>query len=414
MQQGLLRRAGKRWSVLGVRDFRLLYLAGAASWFGDEFFVLAVAFAALDLTGSVSAVGTVFAAEFAVLGACLLVGGTVADRVGRRRVMILADVARASTQAIVAFLLLSGQAELWHLVALAGIRGGASAFFDPASTGLVPLTVSGERLQEANALRGMTRSVCVIAGPVGAGLIVTFASSGAAIAVDAASFVLSALLLAAMRVHEPVLEVAESFMRSLAGGWKEFRSRTWLWAGVAQASLFHMVALAPFLTLGIVIARDEIGGPAAWSLVLAAFGAGTLLGGLVALQLRPRRPLVGALAASALYAPQMILLGLAAPVPLIALAALAGGAGVAFWSTVWETTLQQQVPLESLSRVAAYDWLGSLAFLPLGFALAGPAAGLFGAGETLWFGALLLLASVAIVLALPGVRSLRALDERPA
>jgi MFS family permease len=405
---GRLRRLATHFSLVRQREFRLLYVASAASWLGDEFFLLAAAFAAFELSGSASGVGAVFAAEFSAMFAFLLVGGAVADRIGARRVMVAADVARSLTLGVIGILLVSGQAELWHVVVGAAIRGGASGFFEPASTGLVPQVVAGERLHEANALRNMTRSVCLIVGPASAGLVIALSSTGAALIVDAGSFLASALLLAAMRVPAPVREAGESFLRSLAVGWHEFRSRTWVWAGVLQASLFHMLALAPFLTLGVVIAREDLGGPAAWSLVLSAFGAGTLLGGAAVFRLRPRRPLVGALVASTLYLPQMILLAFAAPAPLIAAAALVGGAGFAYWATLWETTLQQHVPLETLSRVAAYDWLGSVAFMPLGYALVGPAAAVLGAALTLSLGAALVLVTVLAVIALPAVRGLRA------
>jgi len=272
-----MRLSAGRLGVLAERDFRFVFLAGAVSQVGDQMMPVAIAFAVLDLTGSAADLGYVLAAGTAPLVVLLLVGGVFADRFSRRRLMFSADVVRLATDGTLAALLLSGHARLWHLVALQAVHGAASAFFGPASSGIVPQIVPEGRFQQANALRGMTMSVGGIVGPAIAGALVATAGSGWAVAGNAATFAVSALFL--FRVHAPALERAAerpTFLGDLLHGWREFKSRTWLWTIVAQFSLIHLAAIAPFFALGAVIAKRSLGGAGAWSLILAVFAAGTL------------------------------------------------------------------------------------------------------------------------------------------
>jgi Bacterial protein of unknown function (DUF894). len=260
-----MRLSAGRLGVLAERDFRFVFLAGAVSQVGDQMMPVAIAFAVLDLTGSAADLGYVLAAGTAPLVVLLLVGGVFADRFSRRRLMFSADVVRLATDGTLAALLLSGHARLWHLVVLQAVHGAASAFFGPASSGIVPQIVPDDRFQQANALRGMTMSVGGIVGPAIAGALVATAGSGWAVAGNAATFAVSALFL--FRVHAPALERAAerpTFLGDLLHGWREFKSRTWLWTIVAQFSLIHLAAIAPFFALGAVIAKRSLGGAGAW------------------------------------------------------------------------------------------------------------------------------------------------------
>jgi len=201
-----MRLSAGRLGVLAERDFRFVFLAGAVSQVGDQMMPVAIAFAVLDLTGSAADLGYVLAAGTAPLVVLLLVGGVFADRFSRRRLMFSADVVRLATDGTLAALLLSGHARLWHLVVLQAVHGAASAFFGPASSGIVPQIVPEGRFQQANALRGMTMSVGGIVGPAIAGALVATAGSGWAVAGNAATFAVSALFL--FRVHAPALERA--------------------------------------------------------------------------------------------------------------------------------------------------------------------------------------------------------------
>jgi predicted MFS family arabinose efflux permease len=398
--------------VLRERDFRLVYGAQVVSLLGDGIIPVALAFAILDLTGSATDLGLVLAARTVTLVASLLAGGVVADRVSRRRVMIAADLVRFASQALLGLLLVTGEARLWELAALQAILGAATGFFNPASTGLIPQVVSEARLQDANALRGFAMAIGGIAGPVIAGVLVATVGSGEALLADAATYALSALLLA--RVHVPdrtEQRPRASFFADLRGGWHELRSRTWAWT-VVSAFAFVNLLVAPFYVLGPLVAKRELGGATAWAGILAARGAGEVLGAIVSLQVRPARPLrVAVLACGLGFIPTM-LLAAGAPAVLIGAAAVVSGGGVMVFNTLWETTLQSHVPPAALSRVSAYDWFGSGTFQPLGFALAGPIAGGIGVAATLWAAAGLELALIASLLLVRDVRTLGASAPR--
>ena len=403
-----MRVSAGRLGVLAERDFRFVFLAAAVSQIGDQMMPVAIAFAVLDLTGSPADVGYVLAAGTAPLVALLLAGGVIADRLSRRLLMVSADAVRLATDGTLAALLLSGQARLWHLIVLQAVHGGASAFFGPASTGILPQLVPDERLQQANALRGMTMSVGGIVGPAIAGALVATAGSGWAVAGNAATFAVSALFL--FRVHAPALERSAeraTFLDDLLHGWREFKSRTWLWTIVAQFSLMHLVAIAPFMALGAVVAKRSLGGPGAWSLILAVFAAGTLGGSLLSLRLRTRRPLVAATVWGSGLALPIVFLALRLDAVVIAAGAFVAGVGMAIFGALWSTTLQREIPREALSRVTAYDWFGSIATLPVGYALAGVVSGAIGVTTVLWIGAAAVVVSSAVILAVPDVRRVR-------
>jgi predicted MFS family arabinose efflux permease len=397
-----------RLGVLAERDFRFVFLAAAVSQIGDQMMPVAIAFAVLDLTGSPADVGYVLAAGTAPLVALLLAGGVVADRLSRRRLMFSADAVRLATDGTLAALLLSGHARLWHLVVLQAVHGAASAFFGPASIGIVPQLVPDDRLQQANALRGMTMSVGGIVGPAIAGALVATVGSGWAVAGNAATFAVSGVFL--YRVHAPALERSAqrvTFLGDLLHGWHEFKSRTWLWTIVAQFSLMHLLAIAPFMALGAVIAKRSLGGAGAWSLILAVFAAGTLAGGLLSLRLRARRPLIAATIWGSGLALPIALLAMRVDAFVIAGGAFLAGLGMAVFEALWSTTLQREIPREALSRVSAYDWFGSIATVPVGFALAGVVSGAIGVNTVLWIGAATVVVSSAAILAVPDVRRIR-------
>jgi predicted MFS family arabinose efflux permease len=398
--------------VLRERDFRLVYGAQVVSLLGDGIIPVALAFAVLEETGSATDLGLVLAARTVPMIASLLVGGVVADRWSRRRVMIAADVVRFVSQAALGVLLVSDTAQLWQLMVLQAILGGATGFFNPASIGLIPQVVSQARLQEANALRGAALAVGGIAGPVIAGVLVATVGSGEALLADAATFGSSAVLLARVRVREvPAAAPAAGFFAELRDGWREMRSRTWAWTVVTAFSLINLL-IAPFYVLGPLIARRELGGATAWAGILAARGVGEVMGAIVSLQVRPARPLLVAVLACGLGFIPTMLLAAGASAVVIGAAAVVSGGGVMVFNTLWETTMQSHIPPTALSRVSAYDWFGSLTFQPLGFALAGPVAGEIGVAATLWAAAALELCLVASLLLVRDVRTLGASAPR--
>jgi MFS family permease len=401
------------FGVLRERQFRLLWIGQATSVIGDGLLPVALAFAVLDgLDRSATALGVVLAAHFLPLVLFVLVGGVWADRLPRQLVMLTSDVIRGAVMATLAVLFLTGAAELWHLVALIAVYGTAEAFFQPAATGLVPETVSKPRLQQANAMLGLTRSGAFVAGPAIAGVVIAIANPGFVFAVDSITFAVSAVSLALLRVPKRVRERArEGFLAELAGGWRELVARPWLWVIILWATSILFMVVAPFQTLGPLVAKQSLGGAPTWGLIAAAFGLGMVAGGIIALRFKPSRPMLVCTLAFFMAAPGPALLALRAPAIVIAIAQAFAGVSIGFFVAVWQTTMQQHVPPHALSRVSAWDWLGSFALLPLGFVLAGPVADQIGVSTTLWISAVWCAASTAVVVVLPSIRNLRRLEE---
>jgi predicted MFS family arabinose efflux permease len=393
--------------VLRTREFRLLFGGQAVSVLGDRMVAIALAFAVLEIGGSVSDVGLVLAVGAFPMVATVLAGGVVADRTSRRAVMVVADLVRVASQGMTAALLIAGVAEVWMLALLAGVTGAASGFFSPASTGLLPEVVLSEQLQPANALRASAISTGEVLGPIVGGVLLAVVGAGWAIAADAVTFAVSAACLAMLRVPGRFPAQPSSFLADLREGWIAFRARRWVWTFVLYFAIVNLLWGA-WGTLGPVVAERALGGAAAWGTILTAMGVGALAGSLLAAHVRPRRPLLFVALAYGIYALPLAFLAATPPVPLIACSALLSGAGLALNISLWESTLQRHVPGESLSRVSSYDWFGSLAFYPLGLAVWGPIAAVIGVSLSLWLAFALAVAVTLAVLCVPDVRRLPA------
>jgi MFS family permease len=396
--------------VLRRQSFRLLLAAQGVSFFGDYMVVVALAFAVLELGGAAPAVGLVLACMSVSRVASVLFGGVIADRVSRRAVMVAADCSRLVSQGLAAALLLSGDAEVWMLAVLAAATGAATGLFVPASTALLPDVVPPDQLQPANGLRATANSVGQIFGPFAAGVIVAAASAGWAVAIDAATFAVSAAFLSRMRVGGRATHSAGSFLTDLRDGWGAFRARTWVWTCVACAAVVNLLYGA-WEVLGPVVARNDLGGAAAWGTLLSAFGVGALVGSLVATRIRPDRPLVFAVLAWSFFALPLAFLAAGVRVVPLAGATFLSGAGLILGGSVWESTLQRHLPPESLARVVSYDQFGSFAAYPLGLAVWGPVATTIGISVSLWLAYSLFVGLLLALLAVPAVRDLPRVPE---
>jgi MFS family permease len=395
-----------RLGALEERPFRLLWLGQTLSALGDAFIPVALAFAVLtELDGSAADLGLVLASFTLAQVVLMLAGGVWADRLPRRAVMIGADVVRAGLNAFLAVVLIAGTAELWHLVAGAGLSGAATAFFNPASTGLIPETVSAARLQEANALMRLSRGTIQILGPGVSGLLVAGFGPGWGFALDSASFVASVAFLAAMPLSAATRRARQPFLRELAEGWQEVRSRTWVWAALVCFSLSN-IAVASYFVLGPLVVHEELGGAADWGIALTGGSIGAVLGGIVAIRFKPRFPLRWAFPPILFCALQ--LLALVRPLPVVGLAVAAALAvlGIEVANVLWYTVLQERIPRHALSRVTSYDWMVSLVFMPVGYTVAGPLAESIGVDATLSLAAGLCAAASLGMLAIPSVRNL--------
>lgn len=400
-------RVAPSLDVLRRREFRLVFGAAVVSLVGDGVVPVALAFAVLDLTGSATDLGLVLACRTVALVGSLLVGGVVADRVGRRAVMVAADLVRLSGQGAIGVLLVTGHATVAEIAASQALLGAASGFFNPGSSGLLP-AVAGPDLRQANALLGIGIATSNIAGPAIAGALVVATGPGAALLIDAGSYGASALLLARVRPGAGARAAAGQpgrFLRDLREGFDEVRSRTWLWATLLVLSLVNMVSCA-LPVLGALVAKQALGGAGAWAAMLAARATGGLLGGTALLRVSPRRPLLVATLACAATPVPTLLLGIPAPLAVLVPAALLAGIGPMMFNTLWETTLQRHVPEHARSRVSAYDWFGSLALQPLGYALVGPLAAAIGTSAALYACGSVELALLGALLSIREVRTL--------
>jgi MFS family permease len=354
------------------QDFRWLFLSQSISTTGDRIVLVALALLVTEQTGSTADLGIVLAAHAGALVAFLLLGGVWADRLPRHRVMLSTDLLRGGLHLLLAVLIFTDSLAIWHLVAIEVAFGAAEAFFRPAYAGLVPQTVPEELIQEANALNGLTQTIAEFAGPALATALVLTLGTGAAFAIDAATFLVSAMLLAGVRPRprgEPAPRA--SIRTELRVGFAEVRSRSWVWVTIAVFSFSLMVGYAPYVVLGPAIAEAGYGDAAIFGWLAASVGLGTASGALLALRWRPRRPLVLAILVTIPFS--LILLCFALETPLVVLLPIAVGSGIglALFNVWWETALAQRIPPAALSRVASYDWMGSLALLPLGYVLIG-------------------------------------------
>jgi MFS family permease len=372
-------------TLRAAEPFRLLFAGQALSVVGDRITPVAIAFAVLAI-GDVTDLGIVLAAGGIPFALFAIAGGVVSDRVGRREVMIASDVIRTVSQAVTAALLLSGSAKVWMLVVLSAVYGTSAAVFMPALIGLIPQTVPPERLQEANALLGVTRSVAYVAGPALAGVIIAIGGPGEAIALDALTFALSAACLIALRPWEGAPEPAEEedrFTARLRAGWREVRARPWLTWGLAAMAAYHVFVLPAVFALGPALAAQELSGASSWAAIIACLGVGTVTGNLIALRLRLRRPVLVAAVALIGACTQAAIIGSGVGTAGIAALMVLAGIAVSLFFTLWDTSIQEQVPPHAVSRVSSYDFTVSLGLMPLGMALAGPVAGELGLHTTL-------------------------------
>jgi MFS family permease len=384
-----------------------MFGARTISFVGSAFANVALAFAVLDLTGSKADLGYVLAARTVPTIVFMLVGGIWADRLPRHHVMVASNVISGLSQAAIAALLFLGHAQIWQLAALAAVNGASSAFFFPASSGIIPQTVPESLLQEANAILRLGRNGSVIFGSAAAGLIVAATSPATGLAVDAASFLLAAALTAAMHLPSSLHMERSNFVADLALGWREFTSRAWLWTIVLQFGIVNAVEQGSQSVLGPAVSAQHYHGAAGWGLIGAAQAIGLVVGGLMMLRARPQRMLLVATLAIILTTP--FLFGLAIPLPLVSVLVLAfaAGLGIETFGVLWDTTMQQEIPQDRLSRVYSYDALGSFALVPVGLAVAGPVAEAIGTRPTLIAAGVLSLGATLAVLFVPEVRELR-------
>ncbi|GAA5029321.1 MFS transporter [Streptomyces siamensis] len=398
------------------RDQQFALLAGARiiSVLGNGFARVALAFAVLALPGaSAGRLSLVVACQALPQLVFILVGGVIADRLSRARLMVVADALGTVAYAGLAAMVLTAHAPLVAMCLLAMAAGTATALFAPAMDGLVPLVVARDRLQRANGLLRVGTNSSMLLGLALSGVTVAWIGAGWALALNAASFLVSAALTARLKVVGRPRQKASGW-DGLREGWREFASRQWLWAVVAQYAVVVAALNANVGVLGPLTAEQHLGGARAWSVIVTAQAVGTIAGAGLAARVRVERPLLVAVLCTLPAAAPIALLSAAAPVWLIAVAMFCAGVTSDVFGVLWTTTIQREVPEEALSRVSSYDWFGSLAFAPLGLLIAGPIATAVGTSQTLAGCAALIVLATAATLLSPQVRTLRAPTQTPA
>ena len=404
----------KRVGVLAERNFRRFYTGFATSLLGSSMSAVAIAWAVLDSRVSATGLGLVFTATVVPQVLLLPPAGAVADRLGRRRVMIGADVLRCVAQAALAVALAAGRPPLWLFVLLAWLGGMGTAFFTPALNALTVEIAPPDQLANANSLYGLAASATRIAGPALGGVLVALAGSAVVVAVDAGTFAASLLALSLITPgigREP--RARPALRADLADGWADFRARTWLWAQSTQFAFLNLITWAPWMLLGPVEGHAYLGGAAVWGAIMAVQGAGAIVAGLACLGRRPRRPMMVAVIASFGYALPDIPMALHAAAPWVALGAFACGAGSATSSAFSSTTMQQQIPPDRLARVSSLTLFPAYGVGVIGYTVDGPLAAALGPATVFGAGAVYGLVSSAFVLALPSVRAVRWRDSKP-
>lgn len=393
------------------RRFTLYFVARAVSLVGDAMMPVAAALAVGALYG-VSGVGCVLGVWTGTFVLLVLFGGVFADRFGARRMMVGADLARVLTQGVLAVAFFVGTPPFWLLVSMAALAGTAVAMFLPGVNGMVPLVA--REPQRANGTLKVADALAQLLGPALAGLLITFTGAGTVYAIDAGTFLLSALCLALIPLTRTTAVPADtdstthtgsSLRRDLHQGWREFRARTWMWAVILIWVVYGVLLFGPLVPLSSALISDRLGSNA-YGVAVSFLGVGTVLGGLLALRLRPARPLAAGAVAMTLYTVLPLCVALDAGLPLLLAGHVLGGAAWAFWSVMWATSVQTHTPPAVLNRVTAYEQAGSVSGLALGQILAGPATALVAPGRLLLVSAGACLAGCVALFAIPAIRTL--------
>jgi MFS family permease len=411
-------------SPLRYPAFRFLVGGRTVDLIGGSVAPIALAFAVLDLTGSVNDLGLVVGARSLFNVVFLLYGGVIADRLPRHLVLVGSGVLSGCSQATVAALVLCHSATIPLLLVLSAMNGTFAAFALPSSAALLPQTVPSELRPAANAVSRLAGNSAQIMGASFGGALVASVGAGWGLAVDAASFLLSALLFQRVRVRVPGTEAMDTatadggvaarpgLISELRVGWREFVSRTWVWAIVLAFGFINAATAGSVQVLGPAVA-DATFGRSWWGGILAAQTAGMVVGGLVALRLRLRRLLMTGVACVGATVALPLGLALHLAPALLAVGAFAGGACVEQFGIAWEVSLQQEIPADRLARVYSYDGLGSFIAIPVAQITVGPLALLLGVRTALFAAAAIIALATVAMLTVRDVRILRTPAPQP-
>jgi MFS family permease len=399
--------------LAGVPKFYQFFAARTISNFGNGMSPVALAFGVLDIAGAdAGSLSLVQGARTVPILLLLIVGGTIADKYGRAKVMGLADMWLSVLILIAAWSFITGSPSVWLLTIVGLLSGLLNGIWYPAFAGLVPIIVPESKLQSANAAIGFGSNIAFMFGTAGAGLVVLYFGVGWALVIDALTFLIAgALVYPLSKLPQPGQAVQGekvNFLRELKLGWKEFKTRTWLVTIVLAFAFINMTFEAIWAVLGALQTREHYDGAATWGLVLGFMSLGFLIGTVIANKIRPKYPLRLVMILMLAEPVFTLAFGTVQPIFVLLLSAIAVGIAMDIFYVMWATTIQQNVPSESLSRVNSYDSFGSFVFGPLGIIVAGPLAIAIGINETLIIGAAVSALAIVGSLMIPSVRNLEA------
>nr|WP_246096236.1 MFS transporter [Streptomyces botrytidirepellens] len=396
---------------LWTADFLLFLTARTISLLGDAMLPVAITAAVIRAGYGTSGVGYALAALVAPFAALIIFGGVLSDRFGARRLMVVSDTVRLCFQAVLALLFLLGTPQLWQILVLLALVGAGSAIFQPGVASITPRVARD--VQKANGTLRISESVTAVIGPSLAGLLLVVSSPATVVALDALTYGVSGvclLLLRSVPMGPAGRSGGSSFRADLVEGWREFRARTWLWSVIVVFMLWQLAGAGPTMTLGNSTLVTDYGA-STFGLVMSSLGAGSVLGGIVAIRLRPRYPLRAGALSMILWSLMPLGVALGLPAPLIAGCYGVSGVGMAFWIVMFHTSVQTHIPQDVLGRVHAYDAAGSLVMKPVGQAVAGPLAVVAGTVPLLCVSASMAFVACALLLAIPAVRGLKRVER---
>ncbi|GGJ84256.1 MFS transporter [Streptomyces camponoticapitis] len=384
--------------------FRNVAKGRTATFFGNGMAPVALAFAVLDLTGSVTQLGLVVGVRSVAAIVTTTFGGVLADRLPRRLLLRGASFGAAVTQALAGLSLLGGVASVPLLMVLSAVNGALAAVELPTTTALVSQTVPRELLRRANALLRTFTGVATLCGAAAGSLVIGWAGPGWGILVDSASFAAAGLFFGRVRVPAVVRDSARgSMIGDLRAGWSEFTRHRWLWTVVLHASVWQLVWAGSVQVIGPAVA-DAGAGARTWGLVLAAQTLGAIAGGLLALRWKPRAALATGVLLTSVSAVLPWALAAGPRPALLIPAAFLAGVAMEQVHIALTVAVQERVAPGHLARVTSYQVLGSLTAVPVGQLLAGPLSAAYGQGPVLVAAGACIVAVTLAVLVVPDVR----------
>lgn len=394
--------------VLAHKYVKRLFIARFVSNFGNGMGPIALAFGILALpNGSANMLGLVLGTTTVIFLLMAPFGGVIADKYGRARMVGLTDMAAGLVLFIQVAYFATGDVPLWVLLVTNGFFGLMWGIFWPAFTGVIPAVLPEAGLQKGNALNAFVTNAGVILGAAVAGILIDVFGVAFTLAIDAASFFFSGLMIFTFRHLTPRAEHSENTMLDdLLHGWRVFLSFRWIVIIVAAFSFIVMCWAAAENVLGPLIALEHFNGPKSWSFVISAESAGLIVGSLIAIKVKPKFPMRFLMLSS--FTITFYIWSLAKPQSLflIAFGAFLFGITLDLWGTLWNTALQRKVPRESLSRVASFDAMGSMMFRPIGLAIAAPLSTLVGIENFLQIMAAITIVAIVLPLFDPQVRNM--------